>query len=69
MAIRQDSPKNATRVREGTPTPRPSFVALRVVPDTPLELVLRTGHVLHVPPGYDTNHLRAVVVALESQPC
>ena len=55
--------------RTSTPTPRPSFVALRVVPDTPLELVLRSGHVLRVPPGYDANHLRAVVAALEAQPC
>jgi hypothetical protein len=44
-------------------------VALRVLPDTPLELVLRTGHVLRVPPGYDAIHLRAVVAALEAQPC
>lgn len=51
------------------PAPQPSFVALRVLPDTPLELVLRTGHVLRVPPGYDANHLRAVVAALEAQPC
>jgi hypothetical protein len=49
--------------------PRPSFVALRVVPDTPLELVLRSGLVLRVPPGYDAGHLRAVVAALEGQPC
>jgi hypothetical protein len=49
--------------------PQPSFVALRVLPDTPLELVLRTGHILRVPPGYDANHLRAVVAALEAQPC
>ena len=50
-------------------TPRPSFVALRVVADTPLELVLRTGHVLRVPPGYDADHLHAVVIALEPPPC
>lgn len=55
--------------RTSRPTPKPSFVALRVVPDTPLELVLRTGHVLRVPPGYDAEHLRAVVTALESPPC
>ena len=55
--------------RSSTTTPRPSFVALRVVPDTPLEVVLRSGHVLRVPPGYDADHLRAVVTALEAAPC
>ncbi|AMV23927.1 hypothetical protein VT84_12065 [Gemmata sp. SH-PL17] len=65
----------APRPRPTTPAPRrsstttPRFVALRVVPDTPLELVLRSGHVLRVPPGYDATHLRAVVAALEAQPC
>jgi transposase-like protein len=55
--------------RRSAPAPRPSFVALRVVPDTPLELILRSGHVLRVPPGYDAAHLRAVVAALEGVPC
>lgn len=55
--------------RRSSVAPRPSFVALRVVPDTPLEVVLRSGHVLRVPPGYDTDHLRAVVTALEAAPC
>jgi hypothetical protein len=55
--------------RSSTPAPRPSFVALRVVADTPLELVLRSGHVLRIPPGYDAQHLHAVVTALEAQPC
>ncbi|AMV29235.1 hypothetical protein VT84_33530 [Gemmata sp. SH-PL17] len=73
-ARRNPKPARPTRpARRGTsasaPTPRPSFVALRVVPGTPLELVLRSGHVLRVPPGYDANHLRAVVAALEGAPC
>lgn len=55
--------------RSSAPAPRPSFVALRVVPDTPLELVLRSGHVVRVPPGYDAAHLRAVVAALEAASC
>jgi hypothetical protein len=42
---------------------------VRVVADQPLELVLRSGLVLRVPPGYDAHHLRAVVVALEGEPC
>jgi hypothetical protein len=55
--------------RSPTATPRPSFVALRVVPDVPLEVVLRSGHLVRVPPGYDATHLRAVVTALEAAPC
>lgn len=62
---RASSPSRRTAVS----TPQPSFVALRVVPDSPLELVLRSGHVLRIPPGYDVNHLRTVVAALEAQPC
>ena len=78
-ARRSSTPTTSTR-RRGRPAPRrgskstkpipqPTFVALRVLPDTPLELVLRTGHVLRVPPGIDANHLRAVVAALEAQSC
>ena len=55
--------------RNSTPTSRPNFVALRVVADSPLELTLRSGHILRIPPGYDANHLRAVVSVLETQPC
>ena len=62
-------PSRSPSPRSSAPTPRPSFVALRVVADTPLELVLRSGHVLRVPPGYDTHHLHAVVAALEAPPC
>jgi hypothetical protein len=58
------SPRRATK-----PMPQPSFVALRVVPDSPLELVLRSGHTLRIPPGYDANHLRAIVAVLETPPC
>ena len=61
------TPRSAHRTTNSTSPP--SFVALRVVPDTPLELVLRCGQVLRIPPGYDANHLRTVVVALETQPC
>ena len=61
--------RTPTRSCAAGPAPRPRFVALRVVPDAPLELVLRTGHVLRVPPGYDASHLRAVVAALAAAPC
>ncbi len=55
--------------RTPTTPAKPSFVPIRVVPDRPLELVLRSGHVLRVPPGYDGRHLRAVVAALEAESC
>lgn len=52
-----------------TPSPRPTFGPVRVVPDRPLELVLRTGHLVRVPPGYDPAHVRAVVAAVEAGAC
>lgn len=71
-ARRSLPPTRTTRsraCRTTKPTPQPSFVALRVVADTPLESVLRSGHVLRVPPGYDADHLRTVVAALEAPSC
>jgi hypothetical protein len=62
-------PQSTPARRSSKTTPRPSFVALRVVADQPLELVLRTGQVLRIPPGYNADHLHAVVTALESSSC
>lgn len=50
----------------------PAFVPLHVRPGTSpqaLELVLRSGHLLRIPHGYDPEQLRAVVTALEGPPC
>jgi hypothetical protein len=50
----------------------PAFVPLHVRHDpapAALELVLRSGHVLRIPPGSDPEHLRAVLAALEAAPC
>lgn len=50
----------------------PAFVPLHVRPDPVppvLELILRSGHVLRIPPGCDPEHLRAVLAALEAAPC
>lgn len=55
--------------RTAPPSPRPTFVPVRVVPDRPLEVVLRSGHVVRVPPGSDPSYLRAVVAALEAGVC
>lgn len=64
-----NSRRSPTPRRTPAPGPRPTFVPVRVLADAPLELVLRSGHVLRVPPGYDPGHLRAVVAALEGDPC
>ena len=47
----------------------PAFVPVRVVASTPLEVVLRSGQVVRVGPGFEASHLRAVVDALEGRPC
>ena len=50
----------------------PAFVPVHVRHDPAppvLELILRSGHVLRIPPGCDPEHLRAVVAALEAAPC
>ena len=59
-----------------SPSAAPTLVPVEVVPDSPtsmagapLELVLRTGHVVRVPPGFDEGSLARLVWVLESQPC
>jgi hypothetical protein len=50
----------------------PAFVPVHVLPAAPpvaLDLVLRSGLTVRVPPGFDPGHLRAVVAALEGRPC
>ena len=50
----------------------PAFVPIHVTPAiaaVPLEVALGCGQVIRVPPGFDPAHLRAVVAALEAQPC
>ena len=50
-------------------TPTPAFVPVRVVGTDPLEVVVASGQVVRVEPGFDPAHLRAVVAALEGKPC
>jgi hypothetical protein len=55
-----------------TATDVPVFVPFHVRPDPSppvLELILRSGHILRIPPGSDPEHLRAVLAALEAAPC
>jgi hypothetical protein len=50
----------------------PHFVPVGVVPNPTsptLDVALLGGRVVRVPPGFDPAHLRAVVAALEAQPC
>ena len=46
-----------------------AFVPVRVIASVPLEVVLRSGQVVRVGPGFEATHLRAVVDALEGRPC
>jgi transposase len=69
---RQVEPAAATDAcgREGDLVP--TFVPVTVAaPESALELVLRDGHVVRVPPGFDAVTLRQLVAALdrEAPPC
>ena len=52
---------------------RPRFVPVRLTPepsvDASLEVVLGGGRSVRVGSGFDAEHLRAVVAALEAPPC
>jgi hypothetical protein len=51
-------------------TSAPAFVPVQLTPATPaLELTLPSGSVVRIPPGFDPDHLRAVVAALEVTSC
>jgi hypothetical protein len=49
---------------------QPAFVPVRVTPTTsiPLELVLATGRVVRVPPGFDADTLRQLIAVLHNLP-
>jgi len=57
---------------EGGPAEKPRFVQLAVVEPAPpaaampLEVVLRSGHRVWVAAGFDAEHLRRVILVLES---
>lgn len=81
IAARDRQPGQPPAAPEARPSPRPksgrtparpirpTFVPVRVVPGRPLEIVLRSGHTLRLPPGYDPAHVRAVVAAPEADGC
>ena len=53
------------------PRPRSALVSVRVKPDrpkqppAPIELVLSGGKILRVPGGFDADHLRRLIEAVE----
>jgi hypothetical protein len=54
----------------GTPSePPPTFAAVRVIPDTTVEVVLPAGLVLRVPAGADPTAVARLVAALGGQSC
>jgi len=51
------------------PRPAQSFVPVRVVPDTIVELILPAGVQLRVPLAADAGQVARLVHALEARPC
>ena len=64
LARRERSP-NAT----ASPTPSPSFAAVRVIPDPTVEVVVPGGIILRVPVGADPAAVARLVLALRGTPC
>ncbi len=61
---------SATRPRsEPDPLPGSSFVPVRVIPDTVVEVVLPSGVQLRVPLSADARQLACLVLALGASPC
>ena len=51
------------------PAPSPSFAAVRVIPDPPVEIVIPCGIILRVPVGADADVVARLVLALRGAPC
>src|SRR5262245_49991146 len=64
LARREQSPNAAAAA-----TAKPSFAAVRVIPDPLVEIVVPGGLVLRVPVGADTDAVARLVVALWGGPC
>ena len=75
--LAQRDPKATTtaaarqRPAAAPPAPRPTFVPVQVVsvPSPALELVLRNGRLLRVPPGFDAATLRQLLALVEEPSC
>jgi hypothetical protein len=63
------------RVLEQRDAERPTFVPVRVVPDAlatcagTVEVVLSSGRIVRVTPGFNVATLRQVLAVLEEEPC
>lgn len=66
---RRELTRRDHRPAKRTAASKPMFVPIRVVASQPLEVVLRTGQVVRVGPGFEAAHLQAVVDALEGRSC
>jgi hypothetical protein len=71
---RPDGRRSMVRPGNGEPHGRgiPAFIPVRVAPTAPapLEVVLRDGHVVRIPAGFDAATLRQLLAVLdEATPC
>jgi transposase-like protein len=66
---RRELTRRDRRSAKRTASSKPMFVPIRVVASQPLEVVLRSGHVVRVAAGFEASHLQAVVAALEGRSC
>jgi hypothetical protein len=64
LARREQSPNEAAAA-----SAKPSFAAVRVIPDPMVEIVVPGGLVLRVPVGADTDAVARLVVALRGGTC
>jgi hypothetical protein len=68
------APRKGQRVPSRVTAIVPAFTELQLTPHAPsgpplLEIVLRSGHVLRVPPGVTVGALRDVVTVLQGAAC
>jgi transposase-like protein len=66
---RRELVRRQRRSAKRTASSKPMFMPIRVVASQPLEVVLRSGQVVRVTPGFEAAHLQAVVAALEGRSC
>jgi transposase-like protein len=66
---RRELTRRDRRSASRTDSARPAFVPVRVVARQPLEVLLRSGQVVRISPGFEAAHLQAVVAALEGRSC
>lgn len=68
-ARRRDLAGRDRHRQPATPTPSPSFAAVRVIPDPTIEIVLPGGLLVRVPAGADSVAVAQLVAALGGRSC